>query len=83
MKVDKDLCIGCSLCVKDCIVNDIEFVDGKAQIKNVSCFKCGHCIAICPKNAVSTDDYNMDEVLNYDKDSFTINEDNLLNFIKL
>ncbi|EQK41770.1 4Fe-4S binding domain protein [[Clostridium] bifermentans ATCC 19299] len=82
MKVDKDLCIGCSLCVKDCIVNDIELVDGKAQIKNVSCFKCGHCIAICPKNAVSTDDYNMDEVLNYDKDSFTINEDNLLNFIK-
>lgn len=82
MKVDKDLCIGCSLCVKDCIVNDIDLVDGKAQIKNVSCFKCGHCIAICPKNAVSTDDYNMDEVLNYDKDSFTINEDNLLNFIK-
>lgn len=82
MKVDKDLCIGCSLCVEDCIVNDIELIDGKAHINNVNCFKCGHCIAICPRNAVSTDDYNMDEVLKYDKSEFTIDADNLLNFIK-
>lgn len=82
MKINKDLCIGCSLCVKDCIVRDIELVDGKANINNVACFKCGHCIAICPKNAVSTDDYDMDEVKNYNSDDFSIDPDNLLNFIK-
>lgn len=82
MKVDKDLCIGCSLCVNDCIVKDIELVDGKAQINNVNCFKCGHCISICPKKAVSTDDYNMDEILEYNKTDFSIDADNLLNFIK-
>ncbi|MGG7177887.1 nitroreductase family protein [Clostridium paraputrificum] len=82
MKVDKEKCIGCELCIDDCIVRDIELVNGKADMKNDACFKCGHCIAICPKNAVSTDEYNMDEVKNYKKEEFSIDADNLMNFIK-
>lgn len=82
MKVDKNLCIGCSLCVNDCIVQDIELINNKANIKNDACFKCGHCIAICPKNAVSTDDYNMNEVKDYNNADFCIDPNNLLNFIK-
>ena len=81
-KVNKEKCIGCKLCVKDCFVNDIEMVDNKAYIRNKTCFKCGHCIAICPQNAVFTDEYNMNEVVEYNKDSFEIDSDNLLNFIK-
>ena len=80
--VDKERCIGCGLCVKDCFVRDIELVDNKAEIKNVTCFKCGHCIAVCPKNAVSTDEYNMEDVVEYNKETFDINAENLLNFIK-
>lgn len=82
MIVDKEKCIGCSLCVNDCIVSDINLVDGKANINNITCIKCGHCIAVCPKNAVSTDEYNMEDVKDYNKENFEINEDNLLNFIK-
>ena len=82
MNVDVNKCIGCTKCVHDCIVNDIEMVDGKAHVKNETCIKCGHCIAVCPKNAVSTDEYNMDEVKDYDKETFEIDSDNLLNFIK-
>ncbi|MEG1481290.1 nitroreductase family protein [Clostridium sp.] len=82
MIVDKNKCIGCGLCVKDCFPNDIELVDGKAHIKNETCIKCGHCIAVCPKNAVFTDEYNMDDVKPYDKDTFDIDPENLLNFIK-
>lgn len=44
-KVDKEKCIGCGLCIKDCFVRDIELIEGKALIKNITCFKCGHCIA--------------------------------------
>lgn len=80
--VDKDKCIGCGLCVKDCFVRDIEIQDGKAHIKNKTCMKCGHCIAICPKYAVSTDEYSMDDVKEYNKDDFNIDADKLLNFIK-
>jgi len=82
MNVDKDKCIGCGLCVKDCFVRDIELTDGKAKINNVTCFKCGHCVAVCPKNAVSSDEYNMEDVKDYNKEEFSIDAENLLNFIK-
>lgn len=82
MIVNKDKCIGCNLCIKDCPVRDIELIDGKANMKNLACFKCGHCIAVCPKNAVSTDEYNMAEVKDYNKEEFTVDADKLMNFIK-
>lgn len=80
--VDNHKCIGCGLCIEDCFVKDISIIDNKAFIKNKDCIKCGHCIAICPTNAISTDDYNMNEVINYNEDTFNINSENLLNFIK-
>lgn len=81
-KVDVEKCIGCGLCIKDCPVRDIEMVDEKANVKNIRCIKCGHCVAICPVAAVSTDDYTMEDVIEYEKESFDIEADNLLNFIK-
>lgn len=81
-KVDRTKCIACTQCIKDCPVSDILLKDSKAYIKNESCIKCGHCVAICPTKAVSTDDYNMDEVVEYNKESFSVDADNLLNFIK-
>lgn len=82
MNVDTNKCIGCGLCVKDCFPKDIEIVDDKAKINNVTCFKCGHCVAVCPKAAISTDDYNMEDVKEYNKEEFAVDADNLLNFIK-
>lgn len=85
MITNREKCIGCTLCVQDCIVSDIEMVDGKSHIKNEACIKCGHCIAICPVKAVSSEDekeYSMDEVMEYDKESFDISSENLMNFMK-
>ncbi|MGL6120414.1 MAG: nitroreductase family protein [Fusobacteriaceae bacterium] len=81
-KVNIEKCIGCGLCIKDCLVKDIQMLDGKANIKNRSCFKCGHCVAICPVKAVVTDEYAMEDVVEYEKESFDISAENLLNFIK-
>jgi nitroreductase/NAD-dependent dihydropyrimidine dehydrogenase PreA subunit len=83
MKVDAEKCIGCGQCIKDCFPKkNIEIIDGKAKINNATCIKCGHCIAICPKNAISTDEYNIEDVKNYNKEEFSVDADNLLNFIK-
>jgi nitroreductase/NAD-dependent dihydropyrimidine dehydrogenase PreA subunit len=82
MIVDKEKCVGCGLCVKDCFPSDIKIVENKAEIRNVTCMKCGHCIAVCPKGAVSTDEYNMEDVKDYDESEFKIEADRLLNFIK-
>lgn len=82
MLVDRDKCVGCTLCIKDCPVKDIELNSGKAFVKNEACINCGHCIAICPKNAVFTDEKTMDEVIEYKEDEFKVEPKNLLNFIK-
>ncbi|MFA6708651.1 MAG: nitroreductase family protein [Fusobacterium sp.] len=81
-RVNNEKCIGCGLCIEDCFVKDISFINNKAFIKNKDCIKCGHCIAICPVNAVSTDEYSMDEVIEYSKETFDVKSENLLNFIK-
>ncbi|WP_430885935.1 nitroreductase family protein [Fusibacter sp. JL216-2] len=81
-KVKKEDCIGCGLCVRDCFVQDIELVENCAVIKNSRCIKCGHCIAVCPKRAVLTDDYEMDQVKEYQSEDFDIEANKLLNFIK-
>lgn len=81
-KVNKEKCIACMQCIKDCPVRVISLQDGKANINNEGCIKCGHCVAICPVEAVSTDDYKMEEVKSYEKETFSVEAENLLNFIK-
>lgn len=53
IEVNTDLCIGCCLCKKDCSARNISIKEGKATIKGLECIKCGHCVAICPKAAVT------------------------------
>ncbi|MDO5519089.1 MAG: nitroreductase family protein [bacterium] len=82
-KVNEERCIGCYQCVNDCPVRDILMKDNKkAYIRNETCIKCGHCIAICPVEAVSTDTYDMEDVKPYEKESFNIEPEVLMNFIK-
>jgi nitroreductase/NAD-dependent dihydropyrimidine dehydrogenase PreA subunit len=80
--INGEKCIGCGSCVKDCSPNNIEIVDSKARVKNATCLECGHCIAVCPMNIVSSDEYDMSDVKEYDKNTFDIKPENLLNFIK-
>lgn len=55
--VDKEKCIHCGLCVKDCIANAIEMGENNApkvaHNGEKKCIKCQHCLAICPTGAIS------------------------------
>jgi nitroreductase/NAD-dependent dihydropyrimidine dehydrogenase PreA subunit len=82
INIDYKKCIGCELCVKDCQCNDIKIEDGKAIPLNKTCLNCGHCIAICPQNAVSIDNYDMNDVKEYHKEDFIIEPEKFLNSIK-
>lgn len=83
LEVNYQKCLSCGLCVHDCYFKVLALQDNKVQIANQSaCVKCAHCIAVCPTNAITIKDYNMQEAIDYSQDTFSIDSDHLLNFIK-
>ncbi|MBN2893483.1 MAG: nitroreductase family protein [Bacteroidales bacterium] len=55
IKVNKDLCKGCGLCVSVCKDFSLEIIEKKVAVSEKSvfgCIACGHCMAICPTGAI-------------------------------
>ena len=54
---DKEKCIKCKACAKDCITYSIDFdEEGYPKIAengNERCISCQHCFAICPTGAIT------------------------------
>lgn len=80
VSIDREKCIGCGLCVKDCFFGVLGLQEKKAEVSG-PCFDCGHCVAICPTNAVTMDNYPMEEVREYDQ-TCRMDAENLLHFMQ-
>jgi nitroreductase/NAD-dependent dihydropyrimidine dehydrogenase PreA subunit len=53
--IDYDKCINCKLCIKECVTRFIEDKEGERVLfhdPTGSCISCGHCIAVCPEDAI-------------------------------
>ncbi|NLN35393.1 MAG: NADH-quinone oxidoreductase subunit NuoF [Candidatus Cloacimonetes bacterium] len=51
--IDKDRCIGCSLCARKCPTNCITGSrEEKFTIHQLDCVKCGNCFDVCPVKAI-------------------------------
>ncbi len=63
-KIDKEKCIKCGLCSKEC---PVLIIDGKTEYpqikegKEKNCLKCQHCLAVCPTGALSILGKNPDD----------------------
>lgn len=68
------------MCVKDCFFGVLSLKDGKAAV-SAECFHCGHCVSICPTNAVTIPDYPMEDVMEYDE-TCKMDPVNLLHFMQ-
>lgn len=55
-RLDKDKCISCGLCVRDCHFGVLRMEDGNPDFANPDrCIGCLHCFAICPEGAITMD----------------------------
>ena len=53
IKIDKELCNGCGLCVDACHEGAIQMVDSKAQlVSDQYCDGLGNCLPTCPAEAI-------------------------------
>lgn len=82
VKIDGSKCIVCESCIYDCFFKALSNEDNKIIVDENKCRNCGHCIAICPQNAVECVDLDMNEVKEYNKEEFYIEDEKILNFIK-
>lgn len=53
VRIDKDKCIKCGKCIKECPVLSITEKSIEKGKSGLTCIKCGKCIDICPVNAIS------------------------------
>ena len=61
VEINRNACTGCGQCIRDCIAKNLSLRAGKAEVSG-TCILCGHCVAVCPANAVSIPEYDMADV---------------------
>ncbi len=50
--IDTERCILCGACVRDCFAGQLYIEQDRVVFKNKGCIGCGHCLAVCPSEAV-------------------------------
>ena len=77
IKIDKEKCTQCGLCINDCVAQCIAAdEDGFPAMKySQRCISCQHCFCICPTGALSFSGKNP-------ADSDKISDKNILSLIK-
>lgn len=81
VRIDQDICIGCGTCIRDCFNRALVLEDGRAKVTK-PCIECGHCVALCPVRAVSIPEYDMEDIEEYDAETFSVNPENMLHAVK-
>lgn len=52
-KIDRETCMTCGVCKKNCAFSAIDFSDGKYSVNALMCEGCGLCERLCPVSAIS------------------------------
>lgn len=79
--INQEACTKCNLCSYECPLRLFRIEDDNLNFHDPmeSCIECGHCVAICPTNAIKYEFQKQDDSVCYEADEFEkINTDNLL-----
>ena len=65
LKIDTDLCIGCTHCMKICPTQALRVRNGKAILDPNKCIDCGNCFRECPVRAIYIEQDDFNEIFKY------------------
>lgn len=65
LKVNENVCIGCSHCMNACPTEAIRIWNGIANIDDDKCVDCGECQRVCPVNAIYVEENEFDSIFAY------------------
>lgn len=65
LKINEELCVGCTHCVSKCPTGALRIRDGKATIRPNWCIDCGDCMKICPKGAIFVEQNELQQIFDY------------------
>lgn len=62
--VNKEKCVGCKVCIKNCAHGAITFDNKKAEINHYKCVGCGRCLGACNFDSIYNKNSSANELLN-------------------
>lgn len=65
LKIERDVCIGCSHCMRVCPTEALRVREGKAELYDNRCVDCGECYRVCPVNAIIIEQDDFSKIFNY------------------
>lgn len=65
LEIQRELCIGCSHCIKVCPTEALRVSGGKALLYADWCIDCGRCFRVCPSRAIRVVDDDLDDIFSY------------------
>ncbi len=65
LKIDKELCIGCTHCMRVCPTKALRVKKGKAVLDPDKCVDCGECFRKCPVHAIYIEQDDFNEIYQY------------------
>src|SRR5690554_4127856 len=65
LTVNRELCRGCTHCMKRCPTEAIRITGGKAQVDPERCVDCGQCMDVCPHQAIMIEQSDFDQIFTY------------------
>lgn len=65
LHISRDICIGCSHCIKVCPTEALRVSGGKAGIHADWCIDCGECYRVCPTRAIRVMDDDFKDIFKF------------------
>lgn len=66
LKINEEICVGCTHCMLKCPTEAIRIRDGKAHIISDWCVDCGECLKSCPVEAIYVEQDDFAKIFDYE-----------------